>query len=495
MCPSSCLFLPILVQLAVAPGENATLSIAKVRRTLRWWALLVGALLIAVAAGLYLVMYLSDWQLREAIAEADRLDPGWRFADLEAVRALVPDAENSAKLVQWAGARMPHPLHVSPLDNDTDELEERLSAGLSQRPDEATRKDLRELLAEFAEAVAKARGFTDRKARGLADLPRGRHTVDWSKDLVNTDMRHLQAVRDVARLVSLDARQHALDGDLDGAVRSCQAVLNTGRSLGDEPSEKSQFSRAVCSRRALRALEQTLAQGEASTKVLEDLQRLLTEEAEEPLELRAARAERVMFYQCLEVMRGGPFNRYGGLGPGTAGAVAHDLDDQLRAPACQAAYLRFFNEVVEIAKLPSEQQQERFQKLQKPRQNLPKLLEERTHGRDWSRLAESFHRNTAQLRCAAAALAAERYRLAEGHWPENLDILVPRYLTAVPTDPFDGQPLRLKRSEDRLVIYSVGVDKKDNGGNLSRQWDEPQGTEVGFRLWDVGQRGKPPVEK
>ena len=62
----------------------------------------------------------------------------------------------------------------------------------------------------------------------------------------------------------------------------------------------------------------------------------------------------------------------------------------------------------------------------------------------------------------------------------------------MPTDPFDGRPLRLAKVQDGIVIYSVGHDKTDDGGNLDR--DEPQqpGVDLGFRLWDPPQRRQPP---
>ena len=37
-------------------------------------------------------------------------------------------------------------------------------------------------------------------------------------------------------------------------------------------------------------------------------------------------------------------------------------------------------------------------------------------------------------------MALERYRLANGAWPDSLAALVPKYLETVPTDPFDGKP-------------------------------------------------------
>jgi len=63
----------------------------------------------------------------------------------------------------------------------------------------------------------------------------------------------------------------------------------------------------------------------------------------------------------------------------------------------------------------------------------------------------------------------------------------------VPADLYDGMPLRLRRLEDGLVIYSVGPDGQDNGGHLDRKSPTNPGTDLGFRLWDVAKRRQPPV--
>jgi hypothetical protein len=70
----------------------------------------------------------------------------------------------------------------------------------------------------------------------------------------------------------------------------------------------------------------------------------------------------------------------------------------------------------------------------------------------------------AQVRTAQAALAVERFRLAHGRLPENLNELVPQFLSTVPSDPFDGAPLRYHRLAKGYVIYSVGSDGHDDGG-------------------------------
>ena len=56
-----------------------------------------------------LIWFLADRDLREAIKQADRLDPGWRFADLQSKRAEIPDAQNSALVVLKAAGLLPKP--------------------------------------------------------------------------------------------------------------------------------------------------------------------------------------------------------------------------------------------------------------------------------------------------------------------------------------------------------------------------------------------------
>ena len=66
---------------------------------------------------------------------------------------------------------------------------------------------------------------------------------------------------------------------------------------------------------------------------------------------------------------------------------------------------------------------------------------------------------------------------------------MPRFLAAVPKDTFAERPPCCRRTEDGLVIYSVGVDGKDNGGILGN--GVAPGTDIGFRLWDVEHRRQP----
>ena len=77
----------------------------------------------------------------------------------------------------------------------------------------------------------------------------------------------------------------------------------------------------------------------------------------------------------------------------------------------------------------------------------------------------------AETRCRLiiTATALERYRGRHGLYPKTLDELVPEFLKTPATDFMDGEPLRYRLTDDgRFVLYSVGLDCVDNGGELER---------------------------
>lgn len=84
-------------------------------------------------------------------------------------------------------------------------------------------------------------------------------------------------------------------------------------------------------------------------------------------------------------------------------------------------------------------------------------------------------------RLAGTAVALKRYQLKHGEWPETLEALVPEFLTTIPTDPGDGQPLRYRRqSNDEFLLYTLGYNGRDDGGEAVRE--NGATTDPGFRV-------------
>ena len=94
------------------------------------------------------------------------------------------------------------------------------------------------------------------------------------------------------------------------------------------------------------------------------------------------------------------------------------------------------------------------------------MLDSSPMASELGRLAPAVATKLARRRVALATLAVERYRRAHsGLAPASLEELVPAFLKSVPQDPFSGQPLRYSIVSNSYRVYSLGENRKDDGGD------------------------------
>ena len=129
--------------------------------------------------------------------------------------------------------------------------------------------------------IAKAAGSAARTAE-LATMPAGWSDIGPDDIAAGMQADHLRQVRVVGSLLQFDALHCVQNGDAAGAVRACQALVNAGRSIGDEQSCQSQIVRAICVSQACDTVERLLGCGEAAPADLLALQTLLQNEAAFP---------------------------------------------------------------------------------------------------------------------------------------------------------------------------------------------------------------------
>jgi hypothetical protein len=447
------------------------------QRDRKWWKrALLGSLVgitLCLAIGIVYLIHYPDRALHAAIAEADRLDPGWRMADLQAKRAVIPDEENSALVITAALKLLPASWPFLDFSQAAENQNLLWSLEPPVQLDDRQIATLRQELARAAEAL--------KELRKLVGLPRGRYPNP-------TAMYTLT----IGRLLAYDALLRAQDKDLDGALASCQAILNAGRASGDEPGTIPVLIRLALNEMAIRKVERTLAQGEPSEVVLASIQQELEQEANQPLLLVTARFERAEVDQIMQAVENENVDL--GLfvhGSGWIEQIRQYLHIAGTAKGTRAALLKSNNALVEIAKLPVEQQIVGLRQLRETEKLIPPVFVESTFAHIRGMIAGNFHRDQAELRCAVVMLALERYRRANNRWPETLKDLAPAFLAKVPLDPFDAAPLRYRRLDGGVVVYSIGPDGEDNGGKFDRDANKP-GTDLGFRLWDVPHRRQPP---
>jgi hypothetical protein len=451
------------------------------RRRLRLLLLaLLGALFAAPAALYFVLSWAGQHDLDLARAEADALDPNWRFADLMARRKTYPEEKNSALVVLRAAALLP-PAGFD-LGAKNHELFENYPA--AAQLNDAQVAVLRKVFKRMPEAVG--------EARKVRDFPEGRYTIQYDPDWFNTRIDPINSCRNVMALLEHDTILRAHDNDAKGAMESLHALFFAGRSIGDEPLIIAILVQYAGHAMMAHALERVLAQGRPDTKQLKAFQDLLEAEIDVPLLLIGMRGERAGGDIFLERIRHGEAGLFTTL---KADSGMTDRFLQLMPGLLarnQAAHLRLMNDAVEIAKLPPEKQEEpmaQFESDARDAPMVPRLLLPAL-----SKVSAAGRRSQALLRSMQAAVAAERYRQQNDRWPATRETLVKEeYLKAWPTDPYEGQPLRWRRLPDGVVIYSVSHDKTDDGGTINRDNALAPGTDVGLRLWDVEARRQPPL--
>jgi ABC-type transport system involved in multi-copper enzyme maturation permease subunit len=468
--------------------------------------ILAAILLLALAIGLWWIRtaYLSwaaDLSLQESLSRLDSAEPwGWRWEEIEASRHRAGDGLNAATHVLAASKQMP------PVTQALDSLLASLQTyppqlQLSEQQATRLRSELQYASVGLAQAAT------------LEKLRTGCYTLTFSEPGL-IFLPHLNTVHLVKFWLYLDAVREAQDGDGDSALKACHRIVIAGRSIGDEPIPYSQITRrrTVCD--ALRAAERALAQGQPAEATLFPFQDLLEDEQRHPAAMIAARGQRAYMDRLMRALQTGEltltqYARHGEKNLGTGS----DRTDQLmrwlhpeRLTATRATVLQGFSRWVGITLRPMDVWAATFE-LELDGS------EEDAVAKQLLRTAYSFITDStklllqqeAELRCGTLMIALERFRREHGRWPGDLPELrawrkrsrppgsplvspwtPPRY-----GDPYDGRPLRYKRLDDGVVIYSIGPKGWDNGGNLDRTLGA-NGADVGFRLWDVDRRRQPP---
>jgi hypothetical protein len=452
------------------------------------FALLLLALVIAGGVGYYAWSKLqAERELEELAAALDRDDPGWRLEDLERQRTALPAEENSGPLILKLKSEIPR--------NWWNEVAEEnwrdLSPGAPLPAEQAV------LLQARMEPIKPLLG----KLRSLKDRPRGHFPIAWSKDCISTVMPHMDAIRPIADVALADVYWQVYQGDLDGALVSCRAMVSIARSVEAEPLLISQLVHTACLGQALHGTQHTLAAGDVSAERLTELQNALAETGRHDQFVLAMRGERAGMHQLYTNLENGSVSlpqlmAVIGMRAGTTVTPVDHIENVYLGASIQRSHVWIVKHLttgIEAARLPAGEQQVQLKALEAQIFTAPAMAKLLTPA--WMRCHEAFQRSQAQLRCAQVGLAIERYRVKQGKWPADLAVLVPDYLKELPEDPCTSTALKYRRTGDGVVVYSVGPDCTRQGDYQDQPHDSRimgpahLGAFFEFRLWDTEKRG------
>jgi len=470
--PTQALFLAGIALLFLLPIAYGVVTLVAVRGFKRglWKNPLVYGTLCLVALGGGLVV-IRDRQNQPDLSVIDTVAD-----EINASNAIEP-TENGALLYQEA---------IEALSDDPMPLELH-NAGLWTRKDHP---DWAAWLAKNKRAFELALEGSRKKSIYFTIVPDKDEMLRHEHLLGDWGQRQISDLRDLLQGLCALARSQAGEGNVTGALASLDAVFRAGTSMPKRALGGLSAGRGL-RYVAIAGLHDIVLMPNASNKDLEAVQALLQTWksaefvtpnywkarakaavlVETELELASMRMFSLSTYAVALLLPRETVRRYTltvwneAIEPGSIRKMYERLEEESDA-AARTAFTRSF------AGLP-----------EKPHDPLRQFVELRYTPR-LSYGLQGILCQDAQLNILGACLATARYKNDSAHLPDTWDDLVPKYLAQIPIDPFTGDPLKLKREDGALLIYSVGADGEDDGGaceNFLHSGDYP-GEDIALRF-------------
>ncbi len=345
-------------------------------------------------------------------------------------------------------------------------------------------------LGHHAQALSLARKASELN-RGCYPLPFPQPATDY------TD--HMSCLRNVARLLRESAVYNAQHGRTGKAADDVAAAIRLAASMGDRPLAIEAIMASTLDWLATEGTELVLGLAEMTSDGLGRLRRELAQEDARVAHMQDIPGERAFALDALQDRQAS------NLRAATRRFSRRWFLDQVatRTPGGQARdtlrLLDLFRKGQEVRGLPPlarlkamEAEQARCAAEHEGgpflgAEGLPSLW----HA--FCMTEEQVSGAHARLRAAGAALAVEQWRLEHGGWPESLEDLVPELLESVPTDPFTGEALRYRQTDEGVRVYSVGIDQTDQDGLAQEERTVaecyPEDYDLPFRLLNPQLRG------
>ena len=390
---------------------------------------------------------------------------------------MVAESQNAAPLYQQA---------IAALDADLTLKEEHSPLTMATTIDVAS-SGVIDLLARHAATLDLIRRAADRDTC--------RYQRDWTRPSYEMLLPELQSLRNVARLLVLEARREAADGNAADALHDVARIQRIGRHAASEPILISNLVGIAIDTMALETLAQVLP-----TLRKSDLAALDSSDIRDLVTTPPAMAS----------------HYYGEEAFGLS-VFADVSDNQLSVPTLtdllingqpQPSTLRMLplSLLYRVFFLPADlagyrsimAQYQAAASRTEPYPDLTKRIDTiETQTRDRSpgiltsmvvpalgAVFKAQTRSVAHHRAATALVAATKERLETGAVPETFDELAAQLVPPASRDPFTAdQPLFMKQTDDGLLVYSIGPDGEDDGGPVAPGADKVEGNDdIGLRM-------------
>lgn len=303
--------------------------------------------------------------------------------------------------------------------------------------------------------------------------------ADYSGGVFNPNTAALGGVKGAAIALRTEAVAAAIQGDSTRAGQALMEGVRAGRLMDSGGVLIDYLVRIACDAIAAQAAESVFTRVQLDDATLVALQRGFRAAEGTNALAQALVGERAFGITGFQQL---PSQGAAGATPATPASVAQDLMFNLYRvflrPSDQRFYLDQMARLIDVAKIPGPDALRRLDELE-TRLRQDRFPVRRMFSRmmlpGMSKAVAKEVRHVTIMRCAQTACAVERYQLKHQTLPPTLEALVPEFLDAIPQDPFTGAPLKYRTRGEGYVVYGIGDDGTDDGGQEPlkqlRGWD------------------------
>jgi hypothetical protein len=298
---------------------------------------------------------------------------------------------------------------------------------------------------------------------------------------MDSNFFHAMSSRAFARICLLQLYHAGVEGDFAEAEKSVARTLRLSRDLRPRGTMICQLVSVAVDGMVMESIADfTLPQNGLTAENCDRLLSLLDEHQREsvPCVVEGMRMEYVIFRNGMEDMKqgNGPAQGIVALPPG---ALA-----KMDWPKEEAAAKKAFTVATSILKKPIyEISLDQFEKQEISKLRADGAVLVPTMMTPVGPMLKVQARHRAMIAGTQCLLAVKRYQLSHGKLPENLaDATKDASMKDMPLDPYDGQPMKYAVLDGQPVVYSIGLDKKDDGGRVDWGWDTQKPGDYIFRI-------------
>ncbi len=327
-------------------------------------------------------------------------------------------------------------------------------------------------------------------------LAKSYQATDGAKEprLMSVRLPDMSALRDLSRVGLWLSRRHISQGRITEALEDCLTVARAARHWQQSGTLVEQLVALSMARMADEEILRIVGRQELSATALADLQRQLGGLYPQRFPLVDAQSERLLFLDVVQhvftdngpggghvipaatasLMGEAMREDYGDVagvpllwttlsmlhaGRDETVAKAEAIFDHQRELSVLSPYEKRARQVTTIGQMVTLLPRHRYALVQAMLPALDRVMELGFRGR-------ALHEATLTI------LALQRYRQEKESYPPWLDELkAGGYLEMLPGDPYSDKPLSYKSANGSFVLYSVGPDFRDDGGESGRGQD------------------------